>query len=306
MTARTRSADGASLVGTLDIGGTHVTSARVALASRSVEPETLRRVSISPAAPRDELLAAIRAAALAARDPGTVFWGVAVPGPFDYDRGVALLRGVHKLDALYGTDLRSALTAALELENAKQIQFINDAAAFLLGEWWAGAAAGHDVAIGVTCGSGLGSAFLRGGRLVESGPRVPPEARLDLLRYRGRPVEEVVSGRGVVAAYRAHGGGAADAAGVARRAREGDLAAVEVWRGFGEALGEVLGPWVTAFAPRCLVIGGSIAASFDLFGPAMREACASLERLDFVGVAAHLEEAPLLGAAYHAARSATE
>ena len=283
-----------------------MSSARVLMEERAVEPGTLRRVAISPHAPRDALIAAIRGAALRAKSDAAFAWGVAVPGPFDYARGVARLRGVHKLDALYGTDLRAELAAALGLAEPANVRFVNDAAAFLLGEWWAGAVAGLDAAIGVTCGSGLGSAFLRDGELVESGPGVPPEARLDLLRYRGAPVEDVVSARGLVAAHRAGGGAAMDGAGVARRARDGDNAAMAVFRGFGEALGEVLAPWVAAFAPRGLVVGGSIAASFDLFGPALRRACPPLEGLDFVGPAAHLEEAPLLGAAYHAARRAIE
>ncbi len=289
------------VVGAIELGGTHVASARVALGDRSTEAATLRRVRISPDAPRDELLAAIRGAALHARSADTRRWGVAVPGPFDYARGVARLRGVHKLEALYGVDLRAELADTLGLDDARQVRFVNDAAAFLLGEWWAGAAAGHDAAIGVTCGSGLGSAFLREGRLVESGPEVPPEARLDLLSYRGRPVEDTVSGRGLVAAYRDRGHEAADGADVASRARRGDPAAVATLRGFGEALGEVLSPWVAAFAPQFLVIGGSIAASFDLFGPALRAACEPSGRLDFIGVATRPEEAALLGTAFHAA-----
>lgn len=298
------------VVGALELGGTHVTSARVMLATRSVEPGTLRRVAIAPDAPRDELVEAIRAAARGAAAPGTSRWGVATPGPFDYARGVALLRGVHKLDALYGVDLRSELVRALALADAGQVRFLNDAAAFLLGEWWAGAAAGRDVAIGVTCGSGLGSAFLRAGTLVESGRGVPPQARLDLLMFRGRPVEDVVSSRGLVAGYRARTGRTpADGSDVARRAHDGDVGALETFRAFGEALGEVLVPWVPAFAPQRVVVGGSIARSFDLFGPALRAACSptamltaptarTAENLFVVGD--RLEEAPLLGAAYHA------
>lgn len=289
------------VVGVIELGGTHVASGRVALGERSVERGTLRRVGISPDAPREELLAAIGGAALSARSADTRRWGVAVPGPFDYAGGVALLRGVRKLDALYGLDLRSELVRTLGLEDPGEVRFVNDAAAFLLGEWWTGAAAGHDAAIGVTCGTGLGSAFLRSGRLVERGPAVPPEARLDLLQYRGRPVEDVVSGRGLVAAYLSRGGEANGGAEVARRARGGDPRAVATFRGFGEALGEVLAPWTVAFAPGCLVIGGSIAASFDLFGPALRAAFGRPGRLDFIGVAARPEEAALLGAAYHAA-----
>src|SRR5688572_21060975 len=92
--------------------------------------------------------------------PGAQSLGVAVPGPFDYERGISLVR--HKLLELHGVDLRSELAAALGFAPSS-IRFLNDAAAFALGEWWVGAARGHRRAVGITLGTGLGSAFLDAG-----------------------------------------------------------------------------------------------------------------------------------------------
>ncbi len=101
--------------------------------------------------------------------------GFAAPGPFDYANGVSWI--THKLGALYGVDLRSSLSdSSAWLPDA--ITFVNDADAFLLGEWWAGAATGSRRAVGATLGTGLGSAFLLDGRLVESGPSVPPAGEI--------------------------------------------------------------------------------------------------------------------------------
>ena len=58
---------------------------------------------------------------------------LAFPGPFDYENGICLLQGLEKYDALYGCNLRHAFAALSGLPQ-KRIQFINDAAAFALGE----------------------------------------------------------------------------------------------------------------------------------------------------------------------------
>ena len=231
--------------------------------------------------------------------PEIVRWGVATPGPFDYARGISLIRGVAKLEALYGMDLRAELSAALSVR-PHDVSFLNDADAFLMGERWAGAAQGHDRAIGVTLGTGLGSAFMSAGNIVESDPDVPPEGRLDLITFRGAPVEETLSSRGLGATYGQDG---PDVAEIARRARASERHASEVLRRFGSGLGEFLAPWIERFAPTCVVLGGSIARSWDLWSEDFRAACAPAKDLTYYGVAEHLDEAPLLGAAYHAARA---
>jgi glucokinase len=289
----------AGSVGALDIGGTHVTSALVSMARRAVEPGTLERRQLAPDGARDELLGTIVGAARRLSRLHVARWGIATPGPFDYERGVSLIRGVAKLDGLYDVDLGAVLGAALGLERPA-LSFINDANAFLIGEWWAGAAQGTGRAMGVTLGTGLGSAFLSAGRIVEDDEDVPPQGRLDLVPYRGAPVEDTLSRRGIRAAYGADG---PDVDEIARRARSGERRASDVLRRFGSALGDFLARWVVLFAPETVVLGGSIARSWDLWSEDFRAACSPEMDLTWYGVAAHLDEAPLLGAAYHAARS---
>jgi glucokinase len=60
----------------------------------------------------------------------------ALPGPFDYRQGIGLYHGVGKFETLCGVNLRGRS----RLPRCKSVTFLNDANAFLLGEWWAGAA----------------------------------------------------------------------------------------------------------------------------------------------------------------------
>jgi predicted NBD/HSP70 family sugar kinase len=287
-------------VGALDIGGTHVTAARVALPAAAVEPGSRRRLPLRPDGERGELLATITRAASAVRHQGMGGWGVAVPGPFDYQGGVCLIRGVGKLEALYGVDLRRELAGALQVDDLAAVRFLNDADAFLLGEWWAGAAKGHRRCVGVTIGTGLGSAFLEDGRIIDADSRVPPHGRLDLIRFRGRPIEETVSRRGLLAHYGV-GEPGVDVEQLAERARVGEPEAVATFRDTFGALGEFLVPWLDRFGASCLVVGGAIARSFDLIAPPLLAALGSLPRLKDVTGTALGEDAALLGAALHMA-----
>src|ERR1700723_2839237 len=90
---------------------------------------------------------------------------IAMAGPFDFDSGVSLMR--HTLPYLYGVSLRQLLAEHFGWQ-AGQVRFLHDAAAFLLGEIGAGAARGASRAVGITLGTGIGSA------LPEDGPRRAP------------------------------------------------------------------------------------------------------------------------------------
>jgi glucokinase len=281
-------------VGALDIGGTHVTAGLVDVASCSVDPESRLREPLPARGSRSELLAAIIGAARSIATPDALGLGVAVPGPFDYSSGVS--RMDHKLRGLRGIDLRSELRAALELGDPAQVAFLNDAAAFLLGEWWAGAARGHARAVGVTIGTGLGAAFLVDGRIATAGRGVPPGGELWELTFRGAPVEETVSRRGLLSLYGADPADGLDVEQVAARADAGERSARGAFRELGLALGEFLAPWLQPFDASCLVVGGSIGRSWALVEGGLRDSLDGRWH-GVVTAARHLDDAPLLGAA---------
>jgi glucokinase len=287
---------GARVVGALDIGGTHVTAGRVRLSAAAVEPGARIRLSYTRAAPP---LERIREAARAVATPETCRFGVAAPGPFDYAAGVCLV--AHKLPGLYGVDLRRELGRALALDGGA-VSFLNDAEAFLLGEWWAGAARGHARVVGITLGTGLGSAFLEGGRIVRTGPGVPADGELYRLAFRGRSVEETISRGALLARYDADAEPRADVEEIAGRALAGERGARLVFEQLGADLAEFLGPTFEVFAPTCLVVGGSIAHAWELLEPALTSGLAADRRL-VVTRADNIDDAPLLGAAWHVAQA---
>ena len=279
----------------MDIGGTHVTAGRVDTRARVVEART--RVSLPAAGTRTELLDELGRAATSIARSDVAQVGVAVPGPFDYAAGVSRVQ--HKLPALYGVDLRSALGDALQMTDATAVRFLNDADAFALGEWWAGAARGHARAAGITLGTGLGAAFVADGAIVRSWPGIPADGALWEQSFRGKPVEQTISSGALVAHY---GAEPIECEEIAARANAGERSACRVFEELGRALAEFLQPWLRTFEPTCLVVGGSIARSWELFAPALGAGLRPLESLRAVVAAQHLDDAALLGAAWYVTR----
>ncbi|MEC3992560.1 ROK family protein [Actinacidiphila sp. DG2A-62] len=313
----------------LDVGGTHVTAALVDPADGLPVPASVTRRELGSHAGADGILDAIAEAAAGLPAGHLPRWGVAMPGPFDYAAGIGRFSGVGKFESLSGVDVGAGLLRRLA-GRAERMCFLNDADAFALGEYRAGAAAGHERVLCLTLGTGVGSSFLRG-RPVHDGPDVPPEGHAHRLTVAGRPLEDTVSRRAMRAHYarlaaaagsreddlageRARGGGADgaddladDRAGeraapdvreIAARAARGDAVAAEVFRYAFDALGRALAPWAGRFGAGAVVVGGSMARSWDLVAPALAGGLAAAGGpAAAVLPARRPDHAPLIGAA---------
>jgi len=281
----------------LEVGGTHVTAGWVSPDGWQVSAMSRRDL---PAGGTAEQLIEILAAAGAslAAGPGAA-WGIAVPGPFDYARGVAHYAGVGKFEALAGVDVGAALAGALPQRPAS-LCFSNDASAFAVGEWLLGAARGATRCVAVTLGTGVGSAFLDNGISVCDGPSVPPQAEVHLLSHAGRPLEDWVSSRAIRAGYvRAGGSPGLEVVEIAGLARAGDAIAGAAFDAAFRVLGEVLGPWLERFEADRVVVGGSISRSFDLIEAPLRAGLSTVSDGSFPIVPAAVAElGPLVGAAH--------
>jgi glucokinase len=292
------------LIPALEVGGTHVTAAVVDLSTGQVlEPTRSRRPLGSDGPATDVIRTLLEVAAPVAAAAGRkATLGVAIPGPFDYARGIGRFEGVAKFESLTGLDVGAALRAGMVV----RIAFLNDADAFVLGEWSWGAAAGHRRVAGVTLGTGVGSGFLDEGRVVVDDPRVPPDGSVHLLSIDGQPLEEAVSRRALRCRARLaieELPADADVLDVATLARAGDRRARRVFDEAFAVLGSALAPWLVRFEASVLVVGGSMTGSWDLVRPpllgALRRAEPALAGLA-VRRAAHPEDSALIGAAVHA------
>ena len=282
----------------LDVGGGHVTAGMVRRtdepSGRSVVGKVVRR-SIPPDSSGPELLTAWAACAMdAVANQSVAAVGIAVPAPFDYDRGVS--RAVHKFASLSGVDVGAGLAQRWSRSPMADapVVFGNDADLWTLGEAVAGEARGFRRIIGLTLGTGLGSGFVVEGRIVRSGPEIPPDGELWNIPFGDGIAEDRASGRAIATAYVRQTGCALDAAAIAAAARSGDAAASAVFAVLGADLAALVAPWVRSFSANVVVLGGNVSRAFDLFGPTL---AAGLEGAAIVRCTVGFETSTLLGAA---------
>jgi glucokinase len=313
----------------LEIGGTHVTAALVQeqASGWTVRAGSMIRRDLDAHGTAADLLDTLAGAANALGGGHNGQWGVALPGPFDYVSGIALYEDVGKFDHLHGVDVRAGLLARLR-PGPKRITFLNDADAFGIGEFVVGAAGNSRRGACITLGTGVGSAFLADGVPVKTGNDVPPDGSCYLLEYRGRPLEDTVSRRAIRRAYAEAKAAAAQRVGtvredsvregavteepdagipdvreIAEAGRVGDAVAAAVLEYAFAAVAEAAGPYLERFGAEVLIVGGSIAGSWDIVEPAIRKgltaAAPELATLP-IRKAERSEEAGLIGAAYWA------
>jgi glucokinase len=281
----------------LDIGGTHVTAASVDPSAWTVVGGH-HRVDVDSHASADDILAAFARAGTALGEPDEAVWAIAMPDPFDYVNGIGRFHGVAKFESLDGVDVRAALLDRLP-GRPRGAVFCNDADAFTVGEWVAGAALGSTRAVGLTLGTGVGSGWVDGGHVVD--PGVPTGGRAHLLSVDGVPLEDAMSRRAIRRAYAiATGDDAADVREIADRARDGQQPAVLVLARALRALGSALAAPIRDFGADVVVVGGSMSRSWDLFDRWFREGAGEIA-VPPVRVAADPDGAPLIGAAHVAA-----
>ncbi|MEV2210399.1 ROK family protein [Streptomyces sp. NPDC050997] len=301
------------VVPVLEVGGSHVTAAAVDLDRARIADGTRRRLPLTSGVGPEDFLAALAeaangmlsATALGARAVGGT-WGIAVPGPFDYARGIARYHGVGKFASLDGLAVGTLLTPRLNRPPAR-LRFLNDASAFALGAWHMAHTQSRRL-VAITLGTGVGSAFLDRGTLVEDDPCVPPEGRVDLLTVDGGPLEDTASTRAMTAHYTNRTGRPVDGLReLTALAAADDVIARDVITSALRDLGGALAPWLTAFEADTVAFGGSITAAWPLIGPPLTAGLTHHDpRLRRLALSVHGdgEDKALVGAAVFAAREA--
>jgi predicted NBD/HSP70 family sugar kinase len=172
------------------------------------------------------------------------------------------------LPLLNGSDLLELLRGAASCP----VKLENDARCFTLAEARFGAGRGAGDVCGITLGTGVGCGVMTGGRLHRGAGQQAGEVwRIPI---RGRPLEDFLSGAGVVRGYEAAGGRSApglDARALEGRAREGDPAALAAWHAFGEDLAFLCASVTALLDPEVIVIGGSLAQARGLYDAVLDE-----------------------------------
>lgn len=274
-----------------DIGGTHISAGLVNLVTKTMVPGSVVRRTVDPHAPAQDIIAAWHTAI---QEPARFFEGglyrvgIAMPGPFDYANGISLIRGFNKYESLYQLPVKEMLAQQLGIR-AADIQLKNDAAAFLQGEVFCGAAMGYDKAVGITLGTGLGSARTIGDDT--------EEAVLNVLPLHNGIAEDYISTRWFLKRYAELTGYELQDVRALTEKLAYDSHAGQVFREFTVNLATVLRQFITEEQPAIVVIGGGIANAFEVFYPGLSALLTGKTGHTVIRQSALGESAAMIGAA---------
>jgi glucokinase len=285
-----------------DIGGSHISCAAIDLSEGKILRETFAEQTVDNQAQASEIIA-VWSATLSDSLAGVSIEnvkgiGFAMPGPFDYVKGISYIKGVAKYDNLYGFNIIDAISATLRVPDGFLIRFMNDASSFAVGEAWAGSASNVNRSLSITLGTGFGSAFISNKIPIVDGPQVPRLGCIYHLPYRDGIADDYFSTRGLLGRYRKLTG--IELPGVKELAElaPADNIVADLFTDLGDKLGLFLAPWLKKFGAEKLVIGGNISHAYNLFGLVFEERLKAESCSCEVTLSELKEDAALIGSAY--------
>lgn len=285
-----------------DIGGSHISCAAVDLASGMILRETLTGRAVNNQALATEIIAvwaeALKGAMAKVPAENVKGIGFAMPGPFDYVKGICYIRGVAKYENLYGFNITEAISKSLNVSADFLIRYMNDASAFAVGEAWAGSASKADRSLSITLGTGFGSAFISNRIPIVDGPEVPKLGCIYHLPYNGGIADDYFSTRGLLGRYKSLTGKGLNGVKELASLADSDSKVADLFEDFGNKLGLFLTPWLKRFKAEVLVIGGNISNAYSLFGDVFEKRLIQEDCNCEVALSKLKEDAALLGSAY--------
>lgn len=252
-----------------DVGGSAV---KLAYGTPDGRLHQVRRVPISDILARGDLIGGIvhevREAVLAAPEhlhPSSV--GLVVPGIVDEAKGIGRLSVILGWRDIPFVQLVTEATGL-------PVGFGHDVCGGAMAEGHLGAARGHTEWLFLALGTGLGSAFVLGGRPYRGSSGYGGELS-HVVAVRDGPLcrcgkrgclEMLASASGLVAQYKDVSGRdePLTAAQLTQRVREGDAAAARVWQDAVSALATVVAGYVESMNPTAVVVGGGLTEAGEL------------------------------------------
>ena len=181
--------------------------------------------------------------------------GVAMPGPFDYEKGIFLMR--HKFAAVYGESFRDVA----DIPEGVPVGYIHDVNAALRGAIETDPSLREGTVAMITLGTGLGFTVAENGRIAVDAEGAP---KYDLwnMPYGDSILEDYISRRGIRNRYK---DGSVDVKELSAMARRGNINAAAAFRNAGSDLSYGALPLLVELGVRKVIFGGQIARSLDLF-----------------------------------------
>jgi len=273
---------------TADIGGSHITVGICNMETHTIMRQSLIGAEVNSGGSATEILTSwsnVFQQMLKNTNLPVSGLSVAMPGPFDYENGISYITGLNKYESLYGMDIKKFLADLLKLD-PQMIRFRNDAESTIAGEVLEGAGKGYGTVMGVTLGTGFGSAF--------SSNKITKDINLGSEPYKDTIADDYFSTRWFIKRYNeltgiGLTGGVKELSAIAEK----NVVARDIFKEYANNMADFLAKPVEQLNPEVLIICGNIAKASEFFLPYLSErlntTTIKLAQLD--------ENAPLIGAA---------
>ncbi len=283
----------------VDVGGSHIVSAAVNLKKLRILPGTTFSVKVDNKATKEVVLetwsTAINKTISRIPDKKNVNIGFAIPGPFDYDRGIALYEGENdKYTNMYGVSVPKELIRYLDSENVN-FRFLNDATSFGVGVATQVSAKQYPKIIVITLGTGFGSAFVKDGIPQVNHTEVPKDGCLWDKPFRNGIGDDYFSTRWCIKRYQELS--LEKVKGVKEIAEANNIHTQIVFEEFGANMAEFMIPFIQKFRPQLLVLGGNISHASRFFLPTLKSRIQSAGLNINFEISLLMEDAAILGSA---------
>lgn len=275
----------------IDIGGSHITMAQVDPEKREIISSTYVREHVDSFGSREAIFSAwISAIGKVTNNlvKNDLLIGIAMPGPFDYENGISLMKQGKFID-IYQVNIKKELAERLFV-SSHQIHFINDAGAFLEGEVFGGCVQNYSKVFGVTLGTGLGTAFYNGKEATDEDLWDSP--------FKDSICEDYLATRWFVNHYKALTGG--EISGTKDLLDQPEDIQTRIFNDYAASFAEFIVRYVKNYDPEVLVIGGNIAKVYPYFKKRLDQHLAEHKINLPIKISAIFEDAAILGAAGYA------
>ena len=285
----------------IDIGGSHISSAAVNEETLTIINGTYFKGAVDSKASKEIILR--RWAEIINQTLGTLNTSGAIgiafsmPGPFEYETGIAMFEGNDKYESLYNVNIPAELIRYLSNQNVS-FKFLNDATCFGIGSALSQKDGGNNKkVIAITLGTGFGASFLTDAVPVTKDDSVPENGCLWDKPFKDSIADNYFSTRWFLNTYELYSGqkvndGVKEIAGIKNEH------SAKVFNEFAANLSNFLLPHVSRFNAGSLVLGGNIAKCHALFLPNVIKSFKDSEIDIAVNVIENTEEASIIGASY--------
>lgn len=258
----------------VDIGGSHVSSAAINGNNFEIIQATYFSGAVDSKGTKEAIIhkwaeiinQSIQAVSeilfLSAKE--TIGIAFSMPGPFQYENGIAMFEGNDKYEALYNVSIAEELLKYLNTENVS-FRFLNDASCFGVGSTLKqNPEIANKKVIAITLGTGFGAAFLHNKLPLTNGSEIPVNGCLWDKPFKDSIADNFFSTRWFLRQYEnATGEKLTD--GVKEIVSLENNFTTKLFHDFANNLIEFLYPFIVKFDADLLVIGGNIAKSHQLF-----------------------------------------